>query len=355
MTVVKVVGFDDPKGMAEVTALSLPTRSRGRQSAAAAAAFDAELEAWCEALLQMASRLDFKVSSRGWCYLLEEDGLAKGDFARAQSLINDCRKSGRLPLDFCAEDSAREFDGLERLDADSVAEQADSWLYTLRTAHERYTPVSFWDAQPVYLQLLVEKVDLKMLFADTCEDFHIPFANARGWSDINSRAAMMRRFDTAEAKGQQPVLLYCGDHDPAGLLIADTLRANMAELADAVGWDPVNLIVDRFGLNRDFIDAQGLTWIDGLETGSGDDLANRDHKQHYFPHVQAYLREHGPRKVEANALVTRADEGRQLLRDTIAKYLPADATQRYEDSLKPVRAKFRKALRSGVRAWVKEA
>jgi len=44
----------------------------------------------------------------------------------------------------------------------------------------------------------------------------------------------MRRFKQWEARGKRPVLLYCGDHDPGGLLISDSLRSNIAELAKAV-------------------------------------------------------------------------------------------------------------------------
>ena len=83
--------------------LTLPRRSRGYQSEAAKARYQADVEAFCEAMREINSRLDFKVSSRGWCYVLEnEGGLSKGDFDRAQDLINDCRKSGDLPLDICA-------------------------------------------------------------------------------------------------------------------------------------------------------------------------------------------------------------------------------------------------------------
>ena len=30
--------------------------------------------------------------------------------------------------------------------------------------------------------------------------------------------------------------------------------------------------IERFGLNADFVDHHGITWIDGLITGSGKDL-----------------------------------------------------------------------------------
>ena len=39
-----------------------------------------------------------------------------------------------------------------------------------------------------------------------CSHFRIPLANAKGWSDINGRAAMMARFQ----KWEERALLECG-------------------------------------------------------------------------------------------------------------------------------------------------
>jgi hypothetical protein len=329
-------------------ALSLPVASKGRPTPAVKAAYEKAVEAWCAAIVELGSRLDFKVSTRGWCYLLEPHGLAKGDFDKAERLITACRKSGKLPLDICAEDASREFDGLEQLDAADVQREAASWIDVVQRAHRTYAPISFWTDQPYYLLLLVEKIDLKSLFADICDRFHIPRANAKGWTDINCRAEMMRQFKAAEQCGQIPVLLYCGDLDPAGLQITDCLRKNMEDLADVVGWDPQHLVIDRFGLNADFITRHGLTWIDGLGTGSGMDLTDSEHPHNDKAYVQDYLALYGPRKCEANALVANPDAGRQLMRDAIAKYLPEDAPERYEQSMAPYREPLRLEI---IRRW----
>ena len=284
-------------------AITLPVRGRGRQSAAAQVEYNEHVDVFCRAILEIRSSLDFQVSARGWCYLLEEYGLLKGDFGKAQNLIVECRKQGLLPLDIVAEDSAREFQNLERLDNTSPETEAVGIIDWVRLAHLGYTPISFWDDQPFYIQMLVEKIDLRSLFAPTCERFCVPIANARGWSDLNSRASIMRRFARHETEGRQGVLLYCGDHDPAGLHISEALRSNLGELGDAVGWEPDDLIIDRFGLNHDFIERHGLTWIDNLETGSGRRLDDPCHPDHRKPYVQEYLSTYGTRKVEANALV----------------------------------------------------
>ena len=72
--------------------------------------------------------------------------------------------------------------------------------------------------------MTVEKVDLLSLFEPVCKRYRIQITNVSGWSDLNSRAAIMRRFAHWEARGKKCVLLHCGDHDPGGLHISDFLR-----------------------------------------------------------------------------------------------------------------------------------
>ena len=194
------------------------------------------------------------------------------------------------------------------------------------------------------------RLTLKSLFAPICSEFCIPIANARGWSDLNTRWAMLERIREHAEAGRDCIILYCGDHDPAGLNISDSLRKNLSELLTHSEWlDLIDrLTVDRFGLNADFIAANKLTWIDNLETGSGRSLADPRHKDHRCAYVQNYLRDFGERKIEANALVVRPDAGRELCRQAILQYLPENAPDDYEAALEPKREEARKAILAGL-------
>lgn len=310
--------------------ITIPKRRRGHQSPAAIEQFDREIAEFCTALQQIQSTLEFKVSSRGWCYLLEEHGLNKGDFDSAQKLINDCRKDGRLPIDFALVDDARAFDGQEVIWGDDAEGAARNIVGEIGRAHLRFTPHSFWNDKDVYIQALVEKIDLKSIFKPVFDRFCIPFANAKGWGDLNVRADMMRRFQEWEDEGKECVLLYCGDHDPGGFNISEFLRSNMEDLADAIGWSPEDLTIDRFGLNKDFIEQQNLTWVDNLATSGRIPLDDPRHADHRKPYVQNYIKRFGVRKVEANALVTRIEAGRELCHQAILKYLSDDGPDTYE-------------------------
>jgi hypothetical protein len=191
--------------------------------------------------------------------------------------------------------------------------------------------------------MFVEKVDLKSLFGSLCGRYHIPPANARGWSDLNSRWSILQRIRRQVDAGKHCVILYCGDHDPAGLNISACLRKNLSELLTHAEWlqSMDRLTIDRFGLNSDCIAKHNVSWIDNLDTGSGKSLADPKHKDHNADYVQSYLREFGSRKVEANALVVRPDAGRELCRQAILKYLPEDAPDQYLAALKPHREQVR--------------
>jgi hypothetical protein len=226
----------------------LPRRRRGRQTPVAEAECRAQRNVFCRLILEIRSTMDFQVGSRGWCYILEQHGLTKGDFDAAQALITDCRKTGDLPLDVCAEDESRATVGLQgEPDDPDVEAEAQSWIdYVREHAANNYTPFGFWDDLDVYVETGVEKLDLRKLFEPVCSEFYVPITNFKGWSDLNSRAAMMRRFAEHEAAGRQCILLLCGDHDPGGLNITETMRKNLEDLGTAVGWSPDNLVdLDR--------------------------------------------------------------------------------------------------------------
>jgi hypothetical protein len=183
----------------------LPRRPRGRPTEAGEAQYKRDLRAFCKLMLEIKSGMDFRVGVRGWCYILEKHGLLKGEFPQAERLINKCRKTGDLPLDICAEDDSRETIGLEDINPEDDPErEAENWInHLLHSAHQNYKPISFWDGLNVYIEVAVEKLDLRNLFYPECHERHVPITNFKGWSDINSRAAMMRRFKEHEANGQR--------------------------------------------------------------------------------------------------------------------------------------------------------
>ncbi|MEM2960266.1 MAG: ATP-binding protein [Candidatus Bathyarchaeia archaeon] len=292
-------------------------------------------EKLAETLLDLQSQIGFKLSSRGWCYMLESKGLIdKGQFDKIEKEINRCRKEGLLPIDFVAEDEGRIFIGDKVPNRDPPEIFLVKRLEEAMAAEKDYT-LDWWEGEKYYLMMLVEKIDIRTLFEPVCKKYHVPIATSKGWSSLSQRAWIAERFKWAEERGLIPVLLYFGDHDPWGLEISNALKKNLEEVSRAWGWEPKNLIIDRFGLNYDQIEKLGLTWIDNLTTSSG---KNADPKNSI---VRRYKEKYGERKCESNALVVRPKEAELICREAVEKYLGPDAKERFAAKAEPYRSRFK--------------
>jgi hypothetical protein len=309
-----------------------------------------ELTDFSMKLRVISGKINFRVSVRGWCYLLEGKGLiTKAEFKKAEKIINECRNDGYLPIDFIAEDAAREFDGVEIPYRGTPLSFLSRVLNYVIHSENGYN-LDWWEGEEYYIQMAVEKVDLKTLFQPVCKQYHIPIANMRGQSSKLQRADMARRFKDAESRGMQCVLLYCGDLDPDGCRISESLKKNINDLKSinwedrTTGYNPENLIIERFGLNADFIMENRLSWIPNLITGSKKNLADFDHRNNHLDYVQDYINAYGERKCESNALVTIPAEARDLCRAAIERHLGGNALTRFRlkrENLKDTMMHFR--------------
>jgi hypothetical protein len=331
--------------------MNIPFRTRGRRT-------EAQKEAeqrFADELVALAWSLDFKLSARGWCYHLEPHGLAKGDFDRAESLINSLREDGILPVDLVAVSQQRVVKGLEHVDdytsEESFAEHLRDIVIPLRA--DMWIPFSQWDTQPNYVELMVEKIDLVGLFRPVCAEFGVTITNMQGWSDPLTRATQMKRFVRHKLRRRNPIALYVTDLDPDGPRIAELLTEHYNRLSRVRWmdgsqslWTPDSVRVVRIGLDKELIDRLGLTWIDGLGTGrknadgSKRDLSDPSHPCHNHAYVQEYLQEYGNRKVEANALVTRIEAARDWLRGLLPDYIDVAALSKYRRSIERKRKSF---------------
>ena len=298
-------------------------------------------------------------SARGWCYSLEPFGLFKGDFDSAEELIKELRLDGTVPLDAILEDKMREWHGFESTHNKDTADYAKTIISYIRYYLENYRPFSFWDRQDSFVCMAVEKIDLVSIFKPICNQYQVPIANFRGSPDFLGRGKVLLEFMRHWEQGRSVVVLYCGDHDPAGLRMSgQEMQDNFAKMHHArIGNKKLffrdDLFrIERFGLNKDFIDKNNIQWIENLHTGQKDkskcnDLADPKHTDHYKPYVQDYLKEFCSykyddklkcdrwfgRKVEANALVSNKKLGQDLCREAIERYISRDSVQRFNTDL----------------------
>jgi hypothetical protein len=112
--------------------------------------------------------------------------------------------------------------------------------------------------------------------------------------------------------------------------------------------------VDCFGLNYDIIVKHGLTWIDGLITGSGEDLGNPKHPDHFKPYVRDYIKKYDKKKVEANALLVDPAAGRALCRAAILKYVDQSKVNQWKRERDRLRRQVRDLLPEALRSALDE-
>lgn len=311
------------------------------------------LREFAQHIKDLGDRAGFKISSRGWAYYLESERIVNKDqFDKVEDAINRCRKNGLLPIDFVAEESSRQFSGVETPSAHQGKTMNDTvkWMLKDLLDGSRYYTPDWWQGENCYIQVVVEKIDLKTLFEPVCEIYHAPIATSKGWSSMLQRAEYSRRYAEAESRGLQCVLLYCGDHDPDGLRISEFMRSNLADLSDIIwedgmpGYDPHDLIIERFGLNKSLIDKHKLTWIDNLITGSGKDLGTAKHPNYGMPYVQQYLKKIGRRKCEANAIIPHPEVARALITEAFERHLGPGAPDRFKAKEDAAYAEYHKVL-----------
>lgn len=338
----------------------LPISKKGRKSQEYLKQYEKQLNEFAEGLKQLQLKIadkeqidkidkKDKISARGWCYLLEGMKLIdKTQFDYAQRLINHCRKEGFLPIDFVASDQARKFFHVEdiKVETKDYRVWVNNHLRYTRHIYRHKKDITFWENQEYYIQMMVEKIDVRNLFDDICKHYHIPISNAKGWSDLLSRYYLALRFKEAEEMGLKTVLLYYGDFDPAGILIADVFKKNLADIQKASGYNPKNLIVDHFGLTFDFIQKHNLLWIDNLKTGSKKDLSNPTHPDHNKAYVKNYIEKYGVRKCEANAILPIRDFAKQDCEEAIQKYLGTNPHENYEKEMSKTRKEIKAMLKT---------
>jgi len=344
--------------------ISLPKQKKGRKTAQGKIDYELELKDFANKLKELQYIIagtkyikdKDKVSARGWCYLIEGFGaITKDQFDKCFNVINLCRKEGYLPIDFVAQDSSREFFNVENLTEEykNPISYLVSYLMWTKKCDKSKEDIAFWQSQKYYIQVMVEKLDVRNLFLDVCEKYHIPISNAKGWSDMLSRNDLIIRFKEAEKIGLVPVLLYYGDFDPAGIKIAETLRKNIKDLEKATKWDPKNLIIDHFGLTIDFINENDISWIENLITGGKRNLGilYNQHKEgkeniKIYDYEIKYIEKYGVRKCEANAILPVRDIAIKQCENVIVKYLGGNPFEVYDKEIKRVQKEITKLMRT---------
>lgn len=154
------------------------------------------------------------------------------------NLVNDGRMAGHIDWD-AIEDRTRAF--IDRPKWKSGGE-------ILNAVADQYHQ-DLWVDQDYRAFVLVEKEALAGVLEGVCHDMDVPLLACRGYPSVTViREFALRRIAPALKKGQRPLIVHLGDHDPSGI---DMTRDLEDRLALFIG-QPVKL--RRIALNMDQVE-----------------------------------------------------------------------------------------------------
>jgi hypothetical protein len=212
-------------------------------------------------------------------------------YNRIGNAVSDGRMAGLLPWDGI-EDRTRNLMGLRTYRHPGEA---------IREAKAGYRR-DLWEGQPMRPEVWIEKEALSGVIAGICNELRVDFFSCRGYNSQSEQWRAGQRFAGYYQRGQRPIVLHLGDHDPSGL---DMTRDNRERLQVFCG---VPVAVQRLALNKDQVEQHNLP---------------PDPAKHSDSRFQAYQEEFGDESWELDALDPRTI--RELISTAVGRLRDPDA------------------------------
>lgn len=105
-----------------------------------------------------------------------------------------------------------------------------------------------WADQEYRPEIWIEKAALLGVIEDVCEELDVSYFACRGYTSLSEMWRAGRRFRAQRRRGQTPVIIHLGDHDPSGI---DMTRDNF-EQTSIFGQDIMD--VRRIALNMNQVE-----------------------------------------------------------------------------------------------------
>jgi len=210
-------------------------------------------------------------------------------YAQVQHRMTLMRRSGALPYGWITDATRRGyFTNTFRGGGDFIRTMAGHYRATL------------WEQAEHYVEVWCESRSIAGTIEDTCSDLAVSLYPAGGFTSL-TLAYESARFINAEAAGRPVEIIYIGDFDPAGVLIDGAIEKELRQhLAD-----DVTLRFHRIAITRE-------------------QIAELD-----LPTKPRKAGERRAREVEftVEAEAMPAHLMRELLRETVERFLPAGALE----------------------------
>lgn len=210
---------------------------------------------------------------------------------------------------------------------------------------------NYWDEQPEYIEVWLEKQSLASVFQPICNEWNVRLECTRGdWSDSKVYQTA-QRLGGALSEDKDITILYFGDYNPSGyhtpvaiqetmehygIPIRDDLDDELPERAYfdiALPWFPIEykgggtLTFDRIAMNTDHVERFDLPENPTPSNSSKDKTL----RERFMKHVS----DGRDVNIELNALKEfHRDFLEELVEDAITEHIDIDAKKRVENRIK---------------------
>lgn len=104
--------------------------------------------------------------------------------------------------------------------------QIEAWM---RSYHKNK-----WENQPYYPEIFIEKKALQGVFQNVCDDWNVGLGACKGYPSLTFLYEASLRFENAESRGKNPIIIYFGDYDPSGEDIPRSIEENLSKFGVGV-------------------------------------------------------------------------------------------------------------------------
>jgi hypothetical protein len=153
-------------------------------------------------------------------------------YARLCEYLNRARRAQMISFSSIRDDGTQS-QGYEGWDSPA------QWMRGVRSSANRYRH-DLTDGQPVHTELWVEAGGMVPQAAAVATDYGVITYSAGGFNGLTDKYETAQRLASQEIPS---IVLHCGDYDPSGLSILDSLAEDVSALA--LGLDPMTEVEFR--------------------------------------------------------------------------------------------------------------
>ena len=159
------------------------------------------------------------------------------EYDKLGKVISDARRAGLIDW-YAIVDRTRSLRALGHWDdpGDIIKSSAESYA------------IDKWADQPYRIEVWIEKDALAGVFERVCNEMDIALMSCRGYTSDSSIWEAGMRLRSYSRKGQTPLILHFGDHDPSGMDMTRDITERLAMFSE------LDIDVSRLALNMDQVE-----------------------------------------------------------------------------------------------------